>query len=86
MSADAAVLPKGPRTTRSASWVAWTAGRLLAPQSASPASARHGLMPYGSAHLLRLAPKWTSPSGEPLPLADGALRNEAAAAACMADA
>lgn len=87
MSADVAVLPTGPRATRATSWVAWTASRLPAPPSAAPAPARHGLMLYGSAHLLRLAPKWTAASGEPLPLADGALRNEAAAvAARMADA
>lgn len=79
MSADVAVLQVGQRPAHPSSWVVWTGNRRSAPRSSSHAPAYHGLMPYGSAHLLRLAPKWTSADGEPLALVDGALQDEAAA-------
>ena len=79
MSADVTVLQVGQRPAHPSSWVVWTGNRRSTPDSASRAPAHHGLMLYGSAHLLRLAPKWTTAGGEPLALVDGALQDEAAA-------
>ena len=79
MTVRAIVRRVGQRSPGSSAWVAWTTDRVLASQSRPFGADHHSLMLYGAPRLLRLSPKWTGASGEPLALSEGALWDEAMA-------
>lgn len=54
----------------------WTLDNLIQLKPSAGATPFDGLMVYGSATLIRLAPKLTDVYGEPLSLLDNALRKE----------